>query len=159
MLNLFNEPVMRVEENPIERSFTILEEIAMGLKNIFLRFTRQIETSEAYPDAHLKTHFYKGNFNQLFTSVEQLFRQDADCRVTTISKENGEMAIEINKPFPCFLIASIVSVKPLETAVNFSISSKRIALFGTYPFLRQRIMSFYDGLNKAHQLSRVGKKI
>ncbi|MDP4085352.1 MAG: hypothetical protein Q8934_12160 [Bacillota bacterium] len=131
----------------------------MALKDIFLRFRKEIETTETYPDDQLKTHFYKGTFNQLFTSVEQIFRQDADCRISTVSKEHGEIAIEINKPIPCFLIVTIISEKPLETAVDFTISTERTVLLGTYPVLKHRIISFYERINKVHHLSRVGKKI
>ncbi len=54
--------------------------------NLFLRFSKQIETSDRQTDDQLKTHYYKGNFNQLFQTVEKLFREDADCRVMTVSK-------------------------------------------------------------------------
>lgn len=131
----------------------------MAIKDLFLRFRKQIETSETIPDDQLKTHFYKGTFNQIFTSVEQIFRQDADCRISTVSKEHGELAIEINKPLPCFLVVTVVSAKPLETAVDFTISTERTALFGTYPILKQRITTFYDRLNKKLTLVRTAKKL
>ena len=107
--------------------------------NIFTRFKKQIETSDRNTDNSLKTHYYKGTFNQVFQSVEKLFHDDADCRVTTVSKEHGEIAVEIDKPIPCFLIVTVVSVKPLETAVDFSISSERFSLLGMYPQLKKRV--------------------
>ena len=118
--------------------------------NLFLRFSKQIETSDRQSDDQLKTHYFKASFNQLFQSVEQLFRQDADCRITTISKEHGEIAIEVNKPFPCFLIVTIVSTKPMETAVDFILSTEKFSVTGVYPSLKMRILSYYDKLKKVH---------
>jgi|SRR3954452_8839329 hypothetical protein len=125
--------------------------------NIFTRFKKQIETSDRNTDNSLKTHYYKGTFNQVFQSVEKLFHDDADCRVTTVSKEHGEIAVEIDKPIPCFLIVTVVSVKPLETAVDFSISSERFSLLGMYPQLKKRVESYYEKINKLHNLLEVRK--
>ncbi|KGM44866.1 hypothetical protein P9D43_06660 [Neobacillus niacini] len=125
--------------------------------NLFIRFRKQIETSDHQKDNSLATHYYKASFNQLFQSVEELFRQDADCRIVTVSKDHGEIAVEINKPIPCFLIVTIVSVRGMETAVDFSISSEKFSPIGLYPILRKRIISYYDKMNKLHTLVRVGK--
>jgi hypothetical protein len=130
----------------------------MAISNLFDRYKREMETSENHSDNQLKTHYYKGNFIQLFQSIEQLFRQDADCRISTVSKEHGEIAIEVNKPFSCFLIVTVISVKPYETAVDFAISTERVSLFGNYPILKGRIISYYDRINKIHNLIGTGKK-
>ncbi|MED4224192.1 hypothetical protein [Neobacillus cucumis] len=127
------------------------------MANIFTRFKKQIETSDRNTENSLKTHYYKGTFNQVFQSVEKLFHDDADCRVTTVSKEHGEIAVEINKPAPCFLIVTIVSVKPMETAVDFHISSERFSLLGMYPQLKKRIESYYEKINRLHNLLETRK--
>jgi hypothetical protein len=127
------------------------------VRNLFLRFTKQIETGDNKADEQIRTHYYKGTFNQLFDSVEKVFREDADCQVTTVSKEHGEIAVEVKKPVPCFLVATVVSVKPLETAVDFNISSERFLLGGTYPVLRKRISSYYNKLKQLHSFIRAGK--
>jgi hypothetical protein len=121
-----------------------------NLGNLFIRFKKQIETSDKIADDSLKTHYYKAKFNQLFDSVEKLFHEDADCTVTTVSKERGEIAVEISKPIPCFLIVTIVSVRPIETAVDFNISSERFSLTGSYPTLKKRINSYYERINQLH---------
>lgn len=129
----------------------------MSLRDIFIRFSKQIETSDQQKDSSLTTHYYKATFNQLFQSIEELFRKDADCRITTVSKEHGEIAIEINKPIPCFLIVTVVSERPMETAVDFKISSEKFSPIGLYPVLRKRLISYYEQINKLHNLVRVGK--
>ncbi|MDR7237484.1 hypothetical protein [Neobacillus drentensis] len=120
------------------------------LDNLFVRFKKQLETSDQIKDDSLKTHYYKAKYNQLFAAVEKLFHEDADCRVTTVSKEHGEIAVEVSKPIPCFLIVTIVAVKPMETAVDFNISSEKFSLLGIYPDLKKRIISYYERINQLH---------
>ncbi|MEO2074700.1 MAG: hypothetical protein ABGX20_04820 [Bacillus sp. (in: firmicutes)] len=122
--------------------------------NLFGRFKSQLETSDGNQDVSLKTHYYKGNFNKIFESVEKLFREDADCQITTVSKEHGEIAVEMKKPFPCFLIVTIVSVKPLETAVDFNISTERFSILGNYPQLKKRVIAYYERLNQLHTVMK-----
>lgn len=125
--------------------------------SLFTLYKREIETSDRNGDAVLKTHYYKAAFNQLFESVEKMFREDADCRITTVSKDHGEIAVEISNPFPCFLIATVVNVKPLESAVDFTISSDKFSLFGIYPTLKKRINSYYERLNQLHTMIGTSK--
>ncbi|GHH97261.1 hypothetical protein [Neobacillus kokaensis] len=120
------------------------------LLGLFTRFKKEIETSDKQNDDALKTHYYKATFNQVFDSVEKMFRDDADCRITTVSKEHGEIAIEISKPFSCFLVVTVVSVRPLETAVDFAISSDKFSLLGIYPDLKRRINSYFNKINQLH---------
>jgi hypothetical protein len=123
---------------------------SMAITDIFLNFKKQIQTSDQQRDEELKTHYYKGNTNQLFETIEQIIRQDADSRITTVSKERGEIAVEITKPIPCFMVVTIVSNKPLETAVDFTISTEKTFPFGAYPVLRKRVISFYERIDKLH---------
>jgi ribosomal protein S1 len=125
--------------------------------SLFTRFKKEVETADQQADTELKTHYYKASFNQVFESVEQMFREDADCQITTVSKERGEIAVEIAKPFPCFLIASIVSTSSLETALDFTISTEKFSLIGTYPDLKKRINSYYNRINQIHTNIRIKK--
>jgi len=120
------------------------------LGNLFIRFKKQIETSDRVADDSLKTHYYKAKYNQVFDSVEKLFHEDADCQVTTVSRERGEIAVEINKPIRCFLIVTIVAVKPIEIAVDFNISSEGFSFLGSYPALKKRINAYYERINQLH---------
>ena len=120
------------------------------LGNLFIRFKKQIETSDRVADDSLKTHYYKAKYNQVFDSVEKLFHEDTDCQVTTVSRERGEIAVEVNKPIRCFLIVTVVAVKPIEIAVDFNISSEGFSLMGSYPALKKRINSYYERINQLH---------
>ncbi|MDM5330753.1 hypothetical protein [Neobacillus sp. CF12] len=127
------------------------------IRDLFIRFTKKIETTDDQKDSSLSTHYYKATFNQVFQSVEELFKQDADCRIVTVSKDHGEIAVEVNKPIPCFLIVTVISVRGMETAVDFNISSEKFSPIGLYPILRKRLISYYEKMNKVHTLVRIGK--
>ena len=127
--------------------------------NLFIRFNKHLETSDQQKDGSLKTHYYKATFNKLFSSVEELLRQDADCRITTVSKERGEIAVEMNKPIPCFVIVTIVSVTAMETAVDFTISSETFSPVGIYPTLRDKTLAVTERINQLHTLIKPMKNI
>ncbi|WP_052352853.1 hypothetical protein [Neobacillus dielmonensis] len=120
------------------------------MANLFTRYRRSIETSDRQSDDSLKTHYYKTRASQMLDTVEKMFKEDADCQIKTVSKDHGEIAVELKKPFPCFLIATVIQSKPLETAVDFHISTERISLTGAFPALKKRINAYYDRMAKLH---------
>jgi hypothetical protein len=132
----------------------------MGITDLFLRYKKEVETSEDQKDEQLKTHYYEGDFDRIFQSVEQIIRQDADCRITTLSKESGEIGAELTQPFPCYMTATVISEEPSVTAVDFSFACEKQPLTGSYPKLKKRVVSFYErvddqynslGINEIHQ--------
>jgi hypothetical protein len=45
----------------------------------------------------------------------------------------------------------------LETAVDFNISSESFSILGMYPQLKKRIESYYEKINKLHNLVEIRK--
>lgn len=130
----------------------------MAIADIFLQFKKQIETSDEKWDEKLKTHYYKGGFDQVFETVEAIIRQDADCMIKTVSKENGEITVEVAKPSICCLVAKLISEEQSVTGVNFAISVEKPTLLGIYQELKARIISFYERIDKSHTLIGLNKK-
>ncbi|RHW40708.1 hypothetical protein D1B31_10985 [Neobacillus notoginsengisoli] len=127
------------------------------LKNLFRRFSNVCETSEKHSDRDLSTHYYRANKETLFTSLEEILKSRPAFTVADSSKERGEIACEIGKPFPCFLIATIVTVRPFETAVDFHLSTERPAIMGNYSTLKREILKLYKELDKSHTYIGSGK--
>lgn len=127
------------------------------LKNLFTRFQKQCETAEGHLDQQLKTHYYKATYNQLFQSVENLLANDPNYKITSVSKEHGEIAVESVKDIKSFLIVTMISIKPLETAVDFNISTERFLLTGSYIPLKKQIVSLYERIGKVHSFIGTGK--
>ncbi|WP_156324589.1 cytosolic protein [Bacillus sp. FJAT-27245] len=127
------------------------------LKNLVRRFSNVCETSEGNPDGGLRTHYYRAGKDSLFTSLEGILGKRPGCRIVEASKERGEIACELSEPLPCFLIATIVNVRPLETAVDFHLSTERPAILGNYGKLRGIALDLYRTLDKAHAYIGSGK--
>jgi hypothetical protein len=127
--------------------------------SIFTRFQKNCETKESHPDEQLKTHYYKGTYNQIFDSVENLLRRDTRYVIDHVSKEHGELSVKLKGGKPCFYIITIVSVKPLEVAVDIHISTDAFSLFGSYPFLKNEIVVFYEKLNKIATFIGTGRNM
>lgn len=120
------------------------------LKNLMKRFSNVCETSEGNPDGGLRTHYYRTGKDPLFTSLEGILSKRHGCRIVESSKERGEIACELSAPFPCFLIATIVNVRPFETAVDFHLSTERPAILGNYKKLRGIALDLYKALDKSN---------
>ena len=129
----------------------------MAIKSIFSRYQKSVETKENHHDEQLRTRYYKASFNQLFQSAEDLLRADPAIEITSVSKEHGEIAAEIKGSVPAFLIMTIVTVKPYQTAVDFHLSTEKLVLTGARPALRSEAVRLYTKLDKAHSFIGAGK--
>ncbi|WLR56106.1 hypothetical protein LC048_03895 [Mesobacillus subterraneus] len=127
------------------------------LKSVTGRYEKFSGTSENNRDEQLKTRYYKTNFNQMFQTVEDLLKADPSFKITSISKEHGEMSAELKGKLPAFLTATVVTTKPFETAVDLHISTEKFSLAGINPTLKQELLKIYDKLDSAHPFIGSGK--
>ncbi|PLR81498.1 hypothetical protein CVD25_16915 [Bacillus canaveralius] len=121
------------------------------------RYSKQCETKENHPDSDLKTRYYKGSFNQVFQAAEEIFKNDSNCRVTSVAKEHGEIAVEVKGNVPAFLIVTIITVKPYETAIDMNISTEKFSLAGFHRSLKNELLSFYKKFDERFTYIGSGK--
>lgn len=126
-------------------------------RNMLKRYNKQCETAENHIEDDLKTRYYKGNFNQLFQAVEEIFKSDKQARVVNQSRDHGEIAVEVNRGQRVFLIITIINVKPLETAVDINASTDSSLLTGIYPYLKSEIHRLYKKLDRNQTYIGAGK--
>lgn len=126
-------------------------------RSIATRYRKQCETNETHWDEELRTRYYKANFNQMFQSVEQILQEGQSYKITSVSKDHGEISAEINSGFPIFLIATIITVKPYQTAVDFHLSTERFSITGAGPILKKEVLRLYEKLGQAHTYIGAGK--
>ncbi|MHC0037402.1 hypothetical protein [Pseudoneobacillus sp. C159] len=117
--------------------------------SIFARYQRICETKENHRDEKLITHYYKGTYKQIFDIVETTVKQNDNYVMGHLSKEHGEISVNLKRGRQSFLIITVVAVKPLEIAVDLHISTESYSLFGSYPFLKKQVVDFYQKLNQA----------
>ncbi|ESU30825.1 hypothetical protein G3A_19915 [Bacillus sp. 17376] len=127
------------------------------LKSISGRYEKFSGTSENNRDEQLKTRYYKTNFNQMFQTVEDLLRADPSLKITSVSKERGEISAELKGKLPAFLTATVITTKPFETAVDLHISTEKFSLAGINPTLKQELLKIYEKLDSTHPFIGAGK--
>lgn len=129
------------------------------LRNILNRYQKHCETEENHSDDQLKTHYYKGSYRQIFEVVENQLHQDSNYQIDHVSKERGEFSVVLKNGISYFFIITLVAVKPNEIAVDIHISTETFSLTGSYPILRNEIVTFYQKLNKTAPLIGTGRSI
>ncbi|MBT2692848.1 hypothetical protein [Bacillus sp. ISL-55] len=127
------------------------------LKSITGRYEKFSGTSENNRDEQLKTRYYKTNFNQMFQTVEDLLKADPLFKITSVSKEHGEISAELKGKMSAFLTATVITTKPFETAVDLHISTEKFSLAGINPTLKQELVKIYEKLDSTHPFIGSGK--
>ncbi|WP_335872690.1 cytosolic protein [Bacillus sp. 2205SS5-2] len=116
-----------------------------SFKRAFIRFSQECETSDSNLDKELRTKYYKSSFDKAFAAVEELFAAK-EYTIQSISKDHGE--ILVGKKGKLFIVATVLTVRPFETAVDFKVTSEKMILTGAYPKLKSEVLALYNGLNQ-----------
>lgn len=110
------------------------------------------ETTEMHSNEQLRSRYYKTNKQQAMKVVEELLRHTDGCELTFISSEHGEISATILSPKKASLVATIVTVQPYVTAIDFMVSMESsFSLFGQS---QRYIIELYERLDK--QLTCIG---
>ncbi|MFS3914417.1 cytosolic protein [Bacillus australimaris] len=127
----------------------------MTLGQTFKRFmSNHTETSDDHPVSELKSHYYKSTNAQVFQAVEAILSRNDFYQVTSVSAERGEISANIRLPKKAFLVATVISIRPFETAVDFNVTTET-ALPTDFGFSQKTVLSLYDELDK--QLPRIDR--
>lgn len=125
-------------------------------RSIFQRWSKQCETRDDHFDEELKSHYYKTSFDKVYNAVEEYFKGNPNFVISSSSKERGEIGIRMKKGPQAFVVATVIQVRPFETAIDFMISSDKFSITGLYPSLKKLVIQFYSDMDK--KLPFVGKK-
>ncbi|WP_025092253.1 hypothetical protein [Bacillus safensis] len=127
----------------------------MTLRQKFKRFmSNHTETSDEHPVSELKSHYYKSTNAQVFQAVETILSRSDSYQVTSVSAERGEISANIRLPKKAFLVATVISIRPVETAVDFNVTTET-ALPTDFGYSQKTVLSLYDELDK--QLPRIDR--
>ncbi|MFC7061563.1 cytosolic protein [Halobacillus seohaensis] len=108
------------------------------------------ETSEDHKDSFLKTQYYKAKRDEIFHAVEEMFPSPSE--IVAVSKERGEITIKYKGSRKAFIVATIIMVRPFQTAVDFSVTTDSGGPID-FGFSRKLIINSYEKLD--HQFSKV----
>src|SRR5690625_976013 len=89
-------------------------------------FSNHAETRDHHEDTDLQTRYYKTTKDQALMIIENFITNSQIYELNSISKTHGEISILKKKGKKLFIIASIIMVKPYETAIDFRSEERRV---------------------------------
>ncbi|ASB87957.1 cytosolic protein [Bacillus sonorensis] len=110
-------------------------------------FSTHAETSDHHPLDELKSRYYKATAKQALEAVKEVLDGLDCCTAISVSEERGEISAEVAKPRKAFLVATVVSVRPFDTAVDFNISTETF-LPTDFGYSRSMVSSVYRELDR-----------
>ncbi|WP_047985063.1 hypothetical protein [Ornithinibacillus californiensis] len=114
-------------------------------------FYNQAETSDNHWDKELQTRYYKTTKDKGLAILEQLVQGSQNYQLNSISAEHGEISFRIVKGKKAFVIATVIMVRPYQTAIDFNVSSESGLPFD-FGHSSKLVKQLYEKLNKELQL-------
>ncbi|MEH7379700.1 cytosolic protein [Bacillus sp. JJ1533] len=124
----------------------------MGLQTFF---TNHSETRDKHSDELLRSHYYKTTNKKAIEAVKKVINNLDGYHLNSVSEERGEMSISVKKGRKAFVVATIVSVRPFETAIDFAVTTETLLLPIDFGYSRKVITNLYKHLDK--ELPLIGK--
>lgn len=117
----------------------------MSFKHFIAKyFHNHAETSENHWDPALQTHYYKTTKEKGLQEIEAFFHRSDAYEVHSISKEHGEVSVNIVKGRKAFIIVTIIMVRPYQTAIDVVVSSESFFPFD-FGYSSTCIKRLYEG--------------
>ncbi|SFA39248.1 hypothetical protein SAMN05192569_1001289 [Parageobacillus thermantarcticus] len=110
--------------------------------------TNHCETRENHEDEALRSHYYKATNAAVIKTVKELFTSSPDYELLSISEERGEFSATTRRGKKVFIVATVISVRPLETAVDFSVTTETTILPFDFGRSRNVIIDLYRKLDQ-----------
>ncbi|MTH52889.1 cytosolic protein [Bacillus mangrovi] len=116
------------------------------LKKVQAFFSAHTETAEQHSNPDLRSRYYKATVKKAMDAVQAAASSRGGCAVTSVSEERGEISVHIQKPKSALLVATVISVRPFETAIDFSVSTDT-PLPTDFGYSRKVILEYYKKLD------------
>lgn len=123
----------------------------MSFQKIKQFFSKHCETSDHHADPILKTHYYKTSKANAMAAIEEVMKELPGHRITSVSTEHGELSLQITSPQKAFVVVSVIQVRPIETAVDFSVTYEGLVNLGSSRVVVARLYNILD-----QKLVRIG---
>ncbi|EQB35738.1 MULTISPECIES: hypothetical protein [Virgibacillus] len=120
----------------------------MSFRNTISKyFSNHAETRDNHWDPSLQTHYYKTTKDKGMSLLEDLFQRSQVYELHSISKEHGEISVNLKKGKKAFIIATIIMVRPYQTAVDFSVTTESLLPID-FGYSTKLIKLLYEDINK-----------
>ncbi|MCV9885145.1 cytosolic protein [Metabacillus halosaccharovorans] len=119
-------------------------------------FSTHQETRDKHYNSDLQSRYYKTTNKKALQSVKELIEQNPGMTVTSVSEERGEMSVNIDRPRKAFLIVTVISVRPFETAVDLTATTNTV-LPTDFGYSKKIILDLYKKLDQKETFVGAGK--
>ncbi|PAV30411.1 cytosolic protein [Virgibacillus profundi] len=124
----------------------------MSLRNTISKyFNNHSESKEEHWDPSLQTHYYKTTKDKGMQMLENFFKSSQAYDINSISKEHGEISVNVKKGKKAFIVATVIMVRPYQTAIDFSVTTESVLPFD-FGYSFKLIQKLYTQINKELQL-------
>lgn len=114
-------------------------------------FTNHAETRDRHEDTALQTRYYKTTKDRGLAFLEDYFTNSNKYELNAISKDHGEISVLLKKGRKAFIVATVIMVRPFNTAIDFSVTTESFLPFD-FGYSNRLIERLYDEVNKEIQL-------
>ncbi|TQS76235.1 cytosolic protein [Ornithinibacillus gellani] len=92
-------------------------------------FNNHAESRDEHWNKTLQTKYYKTTKDKAMESLISLFERSEKYNLNAVSKEHGEISVTIKKGKKAFIVATVIMVRPYQTAIDFSVTTESIIPF------------------------------
>jgi hypothetical protein len=107
-------------------------------------FTNHNETRDNHKLEELRSHYYKTSPKKALEAVKEMFETMDGYKVTSTSEDRGELGIKGKRSF---IVATVIGVRPFETAVDFSVTTDTLLLPIDFGHSKKVINKLYQTLD------------
>lgn len=125
------------------------------MRSIQSFFTTNTETSDEHWDERLKSRYYKSNSKKTLQAVVEVLNGFDGISITSVSDDRGEISASIRQPRKGFVVATVVSVRPFETAVDFNVLTETI-LPSDFGNSKRVVYNLYEKLDQKLTKAQAG---
>lgn len=111
-------------------------------------FTNHCETKEAHEDEQLRSRYYKVTNAHAIKAVKELLESSSEYELLSVSEERGEFSAATRRGKKAFIVITVISVRPFETAIDFSVTTNTNILPFDFGWSRRVILDLYEKLNQ-----------
>ncbi|MBA2873773.1 cytosolic protein [Thermaerobacillus caldiproteolyticus] len=110
--------------------------------------TNHCETRENHEDEQLRSRYYKTTNASAIKTIKELIESSPDYELLSVSDERGELSATTRRGKKAFIVITVISVRPFETAIDFSVTTETKLLPFDFGWSRQVVVDLYRKLDQ-----------
>ncbi|MBM7701249.1 cytosolic protein [Metabacillus iocasae] len=127
-----------------------------ALQSLKQAFSNHTETNDHHHDPNLRSHYYKTTAPNGFKTVKEMVEKIEGFHILAAYEDRGEISVNIKKGRKAFMVITVISLRPFETAVDLSVTTETKVLPFDFGYSKQLVKAMYEQLDKKLVLVRQG---